>query len=134
MTTDRLLLDQDWHFESLYNCRFSEFQQPASAGYAVTKAAFTASAKDRASKRSSGSQRQATSRQRHLVDPKSLDAARLNMVVSISAKRALERLAGRYGVTQRGIVERLIFTAETAETERMSVADQKRYYATRQDK
>jgi len=58
-----------------------------------------------------------------------MDAARLNMVVPIGTKRALERLAVRYGVTQRSILERLVGDAEQAETSIMSSADLKRYYA-----
>ena len=88
-----------------------------------------ASAKDRASKRASGTQRQAEYRRRHLVDPSSLDAARLNMIVTIGAKRALERLSERYGVTQRVFIERLIAEAEQEATASMSRTEQKKYYS-----
>lgn len=65
----------------------------------------------------------------HLLDPSSLDAARLNMVVSMGAKRALEWLSARYGVTQRVFVERLIADAEEEAMASMSRAEQKTYYA-----
>ena len=79
--------------------------------------------------RSRGSERQAAYRQRHLIDAASLDSARLNMIVGIGTKRALERLSRRYGVTQRGLIERLIEAAEASETEAMSAAEQRRYYS-----
>ena len=56
---------------------------------------------------------QAAYRRRHLQD---VDATgeRLNMVVGISAKRALERLARHYAVSQRAMLERLLAEAERA--------------------
>ena len=54
---------------------------------------------------------QATYRRRHLQD---VDATgeRLNMVIGISAKRALERLARHYAVSQRVMLEQLLTGAE----------------------
>ena len=56
---------------------------------------------------------QAAYRRRHLQD---VDATgeRLNMVVGISAKRALERLARHYAVSQRAMLEQLLTGAERA--------------------
>ena len=49
----------------------------------------------------SNAERQADYRRRHLLEPDTVDSERLNMVVPVSAKRKLERLAAHYGVTQR---------------------------------
>jgi len=56
-------------------------------------------------------QRQAAYRARHLqcVDGQ---GERLNMIVNIHTKRALERLASAHGLTQRAMLERLIAQAE----------------------
>ena len=55
--------------------------------------------------------RQAAYRQRHLHDDDGT-GERLNVVIDLHAKRALERLASCYGVTQRAILERVLATAE----------------------
>jgi hypothetical protein len=59
----------------------------------------------------SNAQRQAAYRAKHLKD---VDAQgeRLNLIIDAPAKRALERLASCYGVTQRAMVERLLLAAE----------------------
>ena len=56
---------------------------------------------------------QAAYRRRHLQD---VDAGgeRLNMVVGISAKRALERLARHYAVSQQAMLEQLLTGAKRA--------------------
>ena len=61
----------------------------------------------------SNAQRQADYRERHLKD---IDGKgeRLNLVVDLHAKRALERLAVCYAVTQRTLLEQLIREAERA--------------------
>ena len=61
--------------------------------------------------RRSNAQRQADYRARHL---KSEDAQleRLSLLVDLHAKRALERLACCYGVTQRAMLERLVMQAD----------------------
>lgn len=61
--------------------------------------------------RRSNAQRQADYRARHL---KSEDASleRLSLLVDLHAKRALERLACCYGVTQRAMLERLVMQAD----------------------
>lgn len=54
-------------------------------------------------------ERQRAYRQRHLKDG---IRERINLVVSVSTKRKLERLARHYGVTQVAMLERLLAQAE----------------------
>jgi hypothetical protein len=54
----------------------------------------------------SGAQRQAEYRKLHLKDEAGT-LERINLVVSIAAKRQLERQAYCYGVTQRAMLEAL---------------------------
>jgi hypothetical protein len=74
-------------------------------------------------------QRQAQYRARHLLDVEG-KAERLNTVIELSAKRALERLASCYGVTQRAMIERLISEAErsTLVQHAKSHEDQTKYF------
>lgn len=58
-------------------------------------------------------ERQAAYRARHLKDEEG-QGERLNVVIDLHAKRALERLATCYGVTQKAILERLLVGAEGA--------------------
>jgi hypothetical protein len=62
-------------------------------------------------------QRQAAYRARHLKD---LDGKgeRLNLVIDLHAKRAIERLAICYGVTQKDIIERLVLGAQRVTLDR----------------
>ena len=60
--------------------------------------------------RRSNAQRQADYRARHLKDENS-QLERLSLLVAFPAKRALERLACCYGVTQRAMLERLLMQA-----------------------
>ncbi len=60
--------------------------------------------------RRSNAQRQADYRARHLKDGNS-QLERLSLLVDFHAKRALERLACCYGVTQRAMLERLLMQA-----------------------
>jgi hypothetical protein len=55
--------------------------------------------------------RQAAYRQRHLRDD-GATGERLNVIIDLHAKRALERLASCYGVTQRAMLEQILATAE----------------------
>ena len=75
----------------------------------------------------SNAQRQAAYRQRHL---KAVDAGleRVNVLVSVHAKRRLERLAACYGVTQRTMLERLLADAERAALDALPVDQQDAYY------
>jgi len=61
----------------------------------------------------SNAERQAAYRQRHLKDVDG-NGERLSLLVDIHAKLALERLARRYAVTQRAMLERLIVEADKA--------------------
>jgi hypothetical protein len=58
-------------------------------------------------------QRQAAYRARHLQDENG-QGERLNIVLDLHAKMALERLAACYGVTQRAVLEQLLVNAENA--------------------
>lgn len=60
--------------------------------------------------RRSNAQRQADYRTRHLKDENS-QLERLSLLVDLHAKRALERLACCYGVTQKVMLERLLMQA-----------------------
>ena len=64
-----------------------------------------------APQRKSNAQRQADYRLRHLKD-ESAQFERLSLLVDLHAKRALERLACCYGVTQRAMLERLLLQAD----------------------
>lgn len=65
----------------------------------------------------SNAQRQAEYRARHLKDECGT-GERLNIVLDLHAKRALERLAVCYAVTQRDVLEDLLREAERAALER----------------
>jgi hypothetical protein len=82
---------------------------------------------------SSNAQRQADYRARHL---KSEDGQlqRLNLMIDLHAKRAVERLASCYGVTQKSLLESLIRQAQEvaiAEAEAISPNGPADYYAGR---
>lgn len=70
----------------------------------------------------SNAERQAAFRTRHLKDVDA-EGERVNVVVHFSAKKALERLATCYGVTQKDILERLLVGAEKAQTRRFSAEE-----------
>ena len=57
-------------------------------------------------------ERQAAYRARHLHDEGGT-GERLNVVINLHAKRALERLASSYGVTQLAMLEQIIAAAES---------------------
>jgi hypothetical protein len=61
----------------------------------------------------SNAQRQSDYRARHLKDVDG-NAERLNLLLDVHAKRALERLAACYAVTQRDVLEGLLREAESA--------------------
>jgi hypothetical protein len=73
--------------------------------------------------RKSGAQRQAEYRQRHLKDETGT-LERLNLLVQVSAKRQLERLAYCDGVTQRAMLEKLLAEAERATLDALSPEEQ----------
>ncbi|PKO62394.1 MAG: hypothetical protein CVU24_04270 [Betaproteobacteria bacterium HGW-Betaproteobacteria-18] len=59
----------------------------------------------------SNAQRQAAYRLKHLKDDDA-QAERLNIIIDLHAKKALERLSSCYGVTQRAMIEKLLIDAE----------------------
>jgi hypothetical protein len=75
----------------------------------------------------SNAERQATYRARHL---KGIDGTgeRINLLVDIPTKRALERLAACYGVTQRAMLQTLIASAERAMLDTLPPDEQAKYY------
>lgn len=73
---------------------------------------------------------QAAYRQRHLKDEAG-KCERINTLVSVHAKRALERLATHYGVTQREALERLLAKAEKAVANKLDGQQQTDYYEKR---
>ena len=70
-------------------------------------------------------ERQAAFRQRHLAEG---NAERLNVIVDVSAKRQLERLARHRGTTQRAVIEALLAEAERRATARMQPAAEGEYF------
>ncbi len=82
----------------------------------------------RRARAASGAERQAAYRRRHLDEIDTLDSARLNMIVSTATKRALERLALRYAVTQREMLQRIVEKAEQTTTRDLSNSELRRYY------
>ena len=62
-------------------------------------------------------QRQAAYRERHLKE-ESGKGERLNLIINLNAKRAIERLAICYGVTQKDIIERLALGAQRVTLEK----------------
>ena len=67
----------------------------------------------------SSAQRQADYRARHLHEEGG-EGERLNLVIDLHAKRALERLALCYGVTQKAMLNRLLIDAERAAVEKVA--------------
>ena len=53
---------------------------------------------------------------------------RLNAVISLSAKRSLERLAFCYGVTQRAVLNRIIAEAEASLLTGLTSREQSAYF------
>ena len=74
-----------------------------------------------------GAERQRRYRQKHLKD---FDAQleRLQCVVSLHAKRALERLAVFYGLSQRDMLEQVINEAEQRLTAQLTGSEQDQFY------
>lgn len=75
----------------------------------------------------SNAERQAAYRTRHLKDEDG-KGERLNLVIDLHAKRALERLAACYGVTQKAMLERILVEAERAALASMPVSEHAEYY------
>jgi len=75
----------------------------------------------------SNAERQAEYRRRHLHDPEGT-LERINALVSLQAKRQLERLAAYYGVTKREVLERVLAEAEHAALDALPAGDPGAYY------
>jgi hypothetical protein len=75
----------------------------------------------------SNAERQAAYRTRHLKDEDG-KGERLNLVIDLHAKRALERLATCYAVTQRAMLERILVEAERAALAGVPVSEHAEYY------
>ncbi len=71
-------------------------------------------------------ERQASYRQRHLGEG---SAERLSVVIGVSAKRQLERLARHRSVTQRAVIEALLAEAENRATARLTTDAEREYFA-----
>jgi hypothetical protein len=88
----------------------------------------------------SNAERQAAFRRRHLDDPYAADdamLARLNLLISVSAKWQLERLAACYGVTKRSILEHalndadhIVFAALTSDPTSLRPSVRRKRYVT----
>ena len=78
----------------------------------------------------SNAQRQAAYRAHHLQDVDGT-GERLQVLVDAPTKRALERLAVRYGVTQRGMLQKLIADTKRALLATLSRDEQADYYEAR---
>ena len=72
-------------------------------------------------------QRQADYRRRHLHDPDGT-LERINALVSLQAKRQLERLASYYGITKREVLKRALAEAERAALDELSADQHGAYY------
>ena len=72
-------------------------------------------------------QRQAAYRTRHLKDVEGT-GERISLLVDTHTKRALERLAVRYRVTQRAMMQTLIADAERALLDALHPDEQAHYY------
>ena len=75
----------------------------------------------------SNAERQAEYRRRHLRDPEG-ERERINALVSLQAKRQLERLASYYGVTKREVLERALADAERAALDALPAGKHGAYY------
>lgn len=76
--------------------------------------------------------RQAEFRARHLKEEGG-QGERLNMVVDLHAKAALDRLAVRYGVTKRQTLEMIIAGAERSMLDCLPMAQHDDYYSLRRN-
>jgi hypothetical protein len=78
---------------------------------------------------SSNAARQAAYRKRHLQDVNG-QGARVNMIVPVSTRAQLTRLASHYGTTQRDCLARLLAEEERKVVDRLgSSAAQKAYFS-----
>ena len=83
-------------------------------------------AKNTTAGRLANARRQATYKKRHLLDVDGM-GERLDQIVSVHAKRQLERLARHYRVTLRAMLERLLLDADREVTAGMGSVDYDTY-------
>ena len=78
-------------------------------------------------------QRQAAYRARHLKHENGM-GERISVLVDVHIKRALERLASRYKVTQRAMLQTLIANAESKLLSTLPTSEQDSYYSSNNQK
>lgn len=76
-------------------------------------------------KKKNNAKRQAEYRKRHIKEGSD---QRLNVILGLDTKRALERMAKHYGVTNKNVLERLLLEAQSRLIEDMEDEQQTRYY------
>ena len=76
-------------------------------------------------KKKNNAKRQAEYRKRHIKEGSD---QRLNVILGLDTKRALERMAKHYGVTNKNVLERLLLDAQSRLIEDMEDEQQTRYY------
>ncbi len=76
-------------------------------------------------KKKDNAKRQAEYRKRHIKEGSD---KRLNVILGLDAKLALERMAKHYGVTNKNVLERLLLEAQSRLLEDMEDEQQTRYY------
>lgn len=76
-------------------------------------------------KKKDNAKRQAEYRKRHIKEGSD---QRLNVILGLDAKLALERMAKHFGVTNKNVLERLLLEAQSRLIEDMDDEHQTRYY------
>ena len=76
-------------------------------------------------KKKDNAKRQAEYRQRHMKEGSD---QRLNVILGLDAKLALERMAKHNGVTNKSLLERVLLEAQSRLLEDMDGEQQTRYY------
>ena len=76
-------------------------------------------------KKKDNAKRQAEYRQRHMKEGSD---QRLNVILGLDAKLALERMAKHNGVTNKNLLERVLLEAQSRLLEDMDGEQQTRYY------
>lgn len=76
-------------------------------------------------KKKDNAKRQAEYRKRHIKEGSD---QRLNVILGLDAKRALDRMAKHYSVTNKNVLERLLLEAQSQLIEQMDGQQQSNYY------
>lgn len=76
-------------------------------------------------KKTDNAKRQAEYRQRHMKEGSD---QRLNVILGLDAKLALERMAKHDGITNKSLLERVLLEAQSRLLEAMDGEQQTRYY------